>query len=153
MTAAASAHLRHFIPDPSPSGCVKEQFNASLRPYGAGWCLPRHGEGGHGRPAGAPVGEGQRSAANNFADAGAGPDWLCGMGYPAVLLVFMASAPAIMGADGGLARKTSISPTSSIIPSNGLVARESAIRRSPARRPSVVCRTSRTIRKTRAPPN
>jgi hypothetical protein len=33
--------------------------------------------GGHGRPAGAPVGEGQRSAANNFADDGAGPDWLC----------------------------------------------------------------------------
>ena len=45
MTTATSAHLSGFMRDPYPSGCVKEQFRVSLRPYGAGRCLPRHGHG------------------------------------------------------------------------------------------------------------
>jgi hypothetical protein len=45
MTMATSAHLSSFMRDPYPSGCVKEQFRAPSRPYGARWCLPRDGHG------------------------------------------------------------------------------------------------------------
>ena len=42
---ATSAHLSSFMRDPYPSGCVKEQFRAPSRPYGAGRCLPRDAHG------------------------------------------------------------------------------------------------------------
>ena len=101
-------------------------------------------------PRGVPAGEGCRSEAVIGHGMGGGGLGLVEWGYPAWVPVLMGSAPTVPEA-GGLARKTSISPTSSMIPSNGLVARVPAIRRSPARRPSGVCRTSRTICK-RVPP-